>query len=268
MFNKKSTFKLVLPLLIAVAIVLISICIYRMTAPVVDINTIWVINLDKDKERLTNILGQQDRLPLPIQRWSAAYGKEENRRKIAAEDGVLEIISRSSNNDENKQSDKVLQRAGEIGCWLSHKRLLKHLSQQNYPPDYGHLICEDDVIVDPDFNKKWDGLKKNIPSDWEIIYFGIGGAHGDKISDGILKWKNDIRAANWGTFSYMIRQKSIKKVLGSMILMGGPIDVQYYKSLGHMNIYILTPNLINATEDLGSSIDDQEKRFRAVNPPR
>ena len=85
----------------------------------------------------------------------------------------------------------MLQRGGEIGCWLSHKRLLTHLSKQDYPENYGHLICEDDVIIDPNFIKKWDSLKTRIPSDWEIIYFGAGGIHGIKISEGILRWQND-----------------------------------------------------------------------------
>jgi len=224
------------------------------------IDTIWVINLDKDKARMENVLKQQNYLPVAVQRWKAAYGKEENRKQIMAE-GVQDIISRSPNNEENKKSDKVLLRAGEIGCWLSHKRLLTYLSKQDYPPNYGHLILEDDIKIDPDFIKKWNNVRHNVPDDWEMLYFGVGNFNGTKINNGVFKQKKvQSDFCNYGTYSYMVRHKSISKILEKLGYMIAPIDVQYYNLLDGMNIYILNPFLITATEDLGSSIDAQEKR--------
>lgn len=255
--------QLLLKILIILLVLFTLIFIYRVYfIQTPNINTAWVINLDKDTQRLEKIREQEKYLPVKFQRWTAAYGKEEDRFKIAETDGVGEIISRSVNNEENSKSNKVLQRGGEIGCWLSHKRLLTYLSKQDYPENYGHLICEDDVIIDRDFIRKWNTLKTNIPSDWEMIYIGVGGPHGEKIADGILRWKNDKGAGNWGTYAYLVRHKSIKKILKSLTLMAAPIDVQYYKMLGGTNIYILDPPLINPTEEFGSSIDSQEARFR------
>ena len=223
------------------------------------IHTMWVINLDKDTERLEGLMKQQPLLPVEIRRWSATYGKEEERSQVSKE-GVHEILSRSTDVEANKKSTKVLQRAGEIGCYLSHKRLLTYLSKRPYPPDYGHLICEDDIIIDKQFKAKWNSLKKRIPSDWDFIYFGCGQPHGDKISDGILRWKNDIHAGNFGTFAYLVRQRAIPKILEALHLMGAPIDVQYYRMLRNTNVYILEPSLIRATFDYESSINQQEQR--------
>jgi GR25 family glycosyltransferase involved in LPS biosynthesis len=258
MADKQLLFKILLILLSVLALIFIY-RVYFIQTP--DINTAWVINLDKDTQRLEKFREQETYLPVKFQRWAAAYGKEEDRINIAKMDGVEEIISRSANNEENSKSNKVLQRGGEIGCWLTHKRLLTYLSKQDYPENYGHLICEDDVIIDRDFIRKWNTLKTNIPSDWEMIYIGVGGPYGEKIADGILRWKNDKNAGNWGTYAYLVRHKSIKKILKSLTLMAAPIDVQYYKMLGGTNIYILNPPLIIATDEFGSSIDSQETRL-------
>jgi len=232
--------------------------IFEQKRPSID--DVWIINLDKDKERLEKLLEQQHQLPVPIKRWSASYGKEEDRFKIT-EEGVQEIISRSANAEENAKSRKVLSRAGEIGCWLSHKRLLTHLSLKNYGPDHGHLICEDDIIINKNFINEWNLVQKNIPTDWDIIYFGINDIHGTRINEGVLRWKNDVRISNMGTHSYMVRQKSIAKILDKLVLMGAPIDLQYYKMLGDLNIYILDPVLITTNSAFESSIDKQELRY-------
>lgn len=244
--------------IILVFILLIALLMYtKQTPPSID--TIWVINLDKDVERMTIIMEQNKYLPVQIQRWKAAYGKEEIRDDII-KDGVMDILSRSPNNEENEKSKKVLLRAGEIGCWLSHKRLLSYLSKQAYPANYGHLICEDDIIIDKQFTTKWNTIKLEIPSNWDIVYFGIGGVHGDRISKNVVRWKNDIEAANWGTHCYLVKNSSITKILDKLILMAAPIDVQYYKMLGNLNIYIVDPPLTLPSEEFKSSIDSQELR--------
>lgn len=249
---------------IILTLFLFSIYLYKSIDyinPIID--EIWVINLNKDTERMKSVLQQERYLPHKIQRWTAAYGKEEIREDIAMNDGVQTIISRSSDANENKKSDKVLNKAGEIGCWLSHKRLLKHLIKSNYPPNFGHLICEDDIKIPANFNERWDSISKTIPGDWDMVYLGIGGPHGDHINKHVIKWKNDKKeGANFRTHAYLVRHKSIGKILDKLALMAAPIDVQYYLMLGGLNIYIVDPELISPNEDdFKSSIDEQELRF-------
>jgi hypothetical protein len=223
------------------------------------IDTIWVVNLDKDVDRMEHIRSQQDRLPKPIQRWRGAYGKEEDREQIVRDDGVQLIITKSSVAEENKKSSKVLNKAGEVGCWLSHKRLLTHLHKGDYPPNFGHLICEDDMVVPHDFMVRWEKIRQTIPTDWDMIYLGVGGPHGDRINENVLRWRNDAEAGNWGTHGYMVRHRSIGLILDKLVLMGGPIDVQYYKMLGNLNIYIVNPDLILTEPAFESSIHIQQQ---------
>ena len=208
------------------------------------------------------IRSQQDRLPKPIQRWQAAYGKEEDREQIGMDDGVDTIITKSSDSEENKRSPKVLNKPGEVGCWLSHKRLLTHLHKGDYPPNFGHLICEDDIIVPHDFMAKWNKIRQTIPTDWDMIYFGARQIHGIRINENLLRWRNDKREfSNWGTYAYMVRHRSIGSILNKLERMSAPIDVQYYRMLGHMNIYIIDPELLPVNEtDFKSSIDIQQQR--------
>lgn len=224
------------------------------------IDDIWLINLEKDGDRLKSVRSQEHLLPQPIQRWEASYGKDLNRNELAKKDGVQTIISRSTDLDQNKQSNKVLSRAGEIGCWVSHKRLLRHLYSLSVSSSTGHLILEDDIVIPQDFIPRWNAISATIPTDWDIVYLGIGGIHGDRINENVVKWKNDKDDGNWGTFAYLVRHGSIGKILDTLTLMGGPIDVQYFKMLSHLNIYIVDPGLITVNSDFTSSIERQEMR--------
>jgi glycosyl transferase, family 25 len=242
-------------------IIVISLIIYYVFFTNVrpSIDEIWVINLDKDSDRLKHFLTQEPYLPTKIQRWKATYGKDED-RKVANKDGVHYIISRSNNSDENKANNKVISKPGEIGCWLSHKRLLTSLYRSNVPSNYGHLILEDDTVIPKDFNERWNKIRKTIPTDWDIVYLGINKMNGDRINDNVVRWKNDKSSGNWGTHAYLVRHKALKHILEKIEFMSAPIDVQYYNMLGALNIYIVDPPLITVNDEMESSIDQQQER--------
>ena len=207
------------------------------------IDDIWVINLDKDTARLQDMIGKQQYLPKPIQRWAATYGREEE-RDAAERDGVDAIIMARGSKEEMERSSKVLRVGGEVGCWLSHKRLIRHLATLNVGPDYGHLICEDDVVVPADFIRQWNIIRSSVPTDWDVVYLGINMAHGTRINSSVLKWKNDVELANLGTWAYLVRHRTLPKILAKMRHMFTPVDVQYYRTFGDLNVYILDPQLL------------------------
>lgn len=241
---------------------IIGLIVVALCSQTPSIDNIWVINLDKDSERLEHVKKQENLLPKPIKRWKAAYGKEEDRVEITKE-GVSTMLSKSCIFAENEKSSKVLNSPGEIGCWLSHKRLLTYLAKMNYPENTGHLICEDDIIVDTDFKNKWATISKNIPSDWEFVYFGIRKMHAVYVNPYVYKWKytDDNVKRNVGTHAYLIKQSAIPKLLERLRLMTGQIDTQLYDTLSGMNVYITNPLLIDSSETLESSIEIQQKRY-------
>lgn len=246
--------------IIIIGILLILLIYYIFSGTVrPSIDDIWVINLEKDKDKLQHIMKQQYRFPVNINRWVGTYGKDEDRIN-ADKDGVHFMFSRSDNADENNRSNNILSKPGEIGCWLSHKRLLRHLYKMIVPPNYGHLILEDDAVVQTDFSEKWDKIRKSIPTDWDIVYLGINKMVGDRLNEHVFRWRNDQSSGNWGCHGYLVRHRSLKHILEKIRFMTAPIDVQFYNMLGDLHIYIVDPPLITVNADLESSIDKQQKR--------
>ena len=58
---------------------------------------------------------------------------------------------------------------GALGCLLSHLNVLKDAKEKGYK---SILILEDDFLINNKFNEEYGKLVKNIPDDWDYIYFG------------------------------------------------------------------------------------------------
>jgi len=242
------------PVVIAVSILvvlLVAAYLLRSTPPQID--DIWFINLDKDTERMKFFMSHAAELPQPPKRWPGTHGKHEE-RDTAREDGVCTSLSKSMNKADNEKSSKVLHNPGVIGCWLSHKRLLKHLATLPVSSQFGHLIMEDDVHLVDNFVGKWEEVRHEIPSNWDMVYLGYGNLHGDPISPHVVRWRTDKASANWGTFGYLVRHGAIPYMLKQLTFMNSPIDTQYYRMFNDLNVYMLDPALVYADEHMVSTI--------------
>jgi GR25 family glycosyltransferase involved in LPS biosynthesis len=228
---------------------------YTQKRPSID--DIWIINLEKDVERFEHCMKMAPRLPKTPNRWVGTNGREEDRLS-ASVDGVSPLLTESTK-EESKKTNKILHSPGVIGCWLSHKRLLRHLQPLRVPNSYGHLIMEDDVNIPVDFQDQWNILRTRIPCDWDMVYLYTGGTYGEKIHNRILRWKNDKHtSANWGTVAYIVRHGAIPYILSNLQFMDSPIDNQFYRHLGKLNIYIVDPPLIT-TDGFESTIVTMNK---------
>jgi GR25 family glycosyltransferase involved in LPS biosynthesis len=237
---------------LGVFLVLVAVAYFiRPTPPCID--DLWVINLDKDTERLAQFQEEAKVLGLPIQRWAATHGKKEDRDK-AHSDGICTSMTKTENKEEHGTKTTITRTPGVFGCWLSHKRLLQHLATLNVSNSYGHLITEDDCEIPGDFMQKWAIVKQEIPSNWDFIYIGVDGKYGDKISPNVMRWRNDKPAGNWGTHAYLVRHGVIPHILKQLKFYNSPIDVQYYRMLGDLHIYIIDPPLVKQREGIPSSI--------------
>jgi len=217
----------------------------------ITISDIWVINLEKDKERWENIMKKSSSLKnVSITRWNATYGKDITRDQ-AKRGGVDETITKFDSKDKI-----VSTNAGEVGCWLSHKLLLEHLAKQNIPSNFGHLILEDDIDFNPEFIDKFKMIAKKIPQRWDIIYLSISGHIKNKeIAPNVLKATLNMNAGNYGTHAYMVRHGSISKILNQLKTMKYAIDIQYINSFDKLNVYIINPGIINLSNlNIKSSI--------------
>jgi hypothetical protein len=223
----------------------------RPTPPQID--DAWFINLDKDKERLAFFESHAEELPVRPQRWPGTYGKGED-RMAAWRDGVAFLWSTVPDEAENKRTSTILSRPGVLGAWLSHKRLLQLLASLPVPSSHGHLILEDDIHFVPDLKAKWEEVRHEVPSDWDIVYLGVGKENGVSVSPHVLRAQGDKRSANTGCFGYLVRHGFIPHMLKQLEYMNAPIDVQIYRMLTSQHIYIVTPHLVYADEHMVSTI--------------
>lgn len=208
---------------------------------------IWVINLDKDTERWVSIQADTQRIEGMVYRWPATYGKLLTQKELILE-GVGFAMTRSG---DGYKEDERLRNLGTIGCWLSHKRLLQHLANQPVASYAGHLIVEDDVAFPPDFlevRDAWHKVYSRIPTNWDIVYFGITNPQGESITPegDILRLKTlSEGGGNWGTHAYLVRHGSIaQKLLPALEWMTDAIDEQYNQYFSEWNVYAVDPNII------------------------
>jgi len=208
------------------------------------IKDVWIINLDKSKERWNTMLDQVKVLdPLPVNRWSATDGRALKEQDYI--DEKIPIIIRPEFTLASKQE----RRKGEIGCYLSHKKLMEFLGKKKFEDDDGHLILEDDVEIDKDTLEKWVNVSSKLNKDWDIFFFGIHDPVLKDPVDGISK-VTSIQSLH----SYMIHHKSIPKILELIKIMYDPIDEIIRWNSDKLNLYAIQPFTINQRKNYPSDI--------------
>ena len=237
-------------LIVGVCILILS---YVASLQRVTIDDVWFINLDRDVERREHYRKLEPLFGVPVRRWPATNGRDMTREEASRKYGITTAITRSNDAEENKKNPNILHQPGVYGCWISHKRLLTHLNTLPLSNSHGHLITEDDIAVPADFQSQWDTIRRSIPYNWDIVYLYIGKPHGDRIAPRVMRWRNDADSGNNGTVAYIVRHGALPKILKELRYMDSPIDVQFYRHFGSLNIYMVDPVLIS-TGEFDSSI--------------
>jgi GR25 family glycosyltransferase involved in LPS biosynthesis len=165
----------------------------------------YVINLDKRKDRLSNIT-------LPIE-WERFVGT-----------------------DGSNQFKEFGKLQGHIGCWDSHRRLLLHAKNNNYN---AVMILEDDVEFSINFKENLKTLLSELPDDWDLLYLG-GWNVGETIN-----YSKSLNVAKlvYTTHAYIIRDKFINTALESINSRKWKIDVLMSEALPKGNCFIANPSI-------------------------
>lgn len=93
-------------------------------------------------------------------------------------------IYNSSKAKQNSRYNKEMTK-GEIACSMGHKMILKDIIGNNFSKA---LILEDDVIVNPEGVLLFEKIIKELPTNWDILYFD----YHKNISKG---WKQIVKQA-------------------------------------------------------------------------
>ncbi len=117
--------------------------------------TTFVINLNKDTERMSFMAQQLDQIGIKYRRHAAVLGKEYKYTKEEY-DEVLSI-----------KTNGYTMLPGEIGCALSHAQVLQKIIEESIPYT---LVLEDDVLLPENFKAI---IEKEIISnkEWEYLLF-------------------------------------------------------------------------------------------------
>lgn len=168
-----------------------------------------------------------DRRPDRWQRMQAEFARHgiENVRRFPAVDGSA--IGLPADWDHT---------AGAYGCLLSHIAVVQEARE------LGHksvLIFEDDAVLDPEFEVKFSSFVEQVPSDWDMLYFGA--LHKDqpaRIRDHVHRIIN----AN-STFAYALKHTVYDAFLELNARAEHVLDVNAYQLQERFNCYCFMPNL-------------------------
>lgn len=175
---------------------------------------VYVIHCTKHTERLVNIEHHLKRLFPELKIWEGTYithSVDDVEKEMQVYAPELRIKNKN-----------IFKTVGELGCYLSHYSLLKHIKQQQSSSKYT-LIFEDDAMLKQDVTEIQEKLEK---VKFDIFYLGLNIHNkGANICDNIYSIDPGMLVP--GAHAYIINNASIDKIHQSILCPIGPIDYQY-----------------------------------------
>uniref|UniRef100_A0A6C0LA51 Uncharacterized protein n=1 Tax=viral metagenome TaxID=1070528 RepID=A0A6C0LA51_9ZZZZ len=121
------------------------------------IDTAWVINLDRRKDRMEKFLTNNEFLREKHMRFPAIDGT-----KLKLTPKIARLFASSHN---------ISWRKGVMGCAISHMTLWQKLLDDKKEINT-YLILEDDAVVNSELISLFNTMHEKLPADWDVIYLG------------------------------------------------------------------------------------------------
>lgn len=227
------------------------------------IDDVYVINLDRRKDRMEKLFANHPELELQVERISAVEGKKLQ---------LTPKIARMFKPHDFKWKKAIL------GCALSHLGLWWRLVNEK-PEINSYLILEDDVKFSPEWAAKWAQAAPHIPENYDIIYLGgilppnrdAFEQKKEKVNDyfsrvapnQIFGQQEPNRYFHWCAYAYVLSKQGAEKVIKLMNMHDGywtSADHMLCNHVENMNIYFLDPLVAGCYQD-----DDPVYRNSAFN---
>ena len=208
------------------------------------IDSVYVINMDKDTKRLAEIDAALRAVGIRYERFPAIDGS-----LISREANIAPTCVKFCTN-------------GMKGCALSHHAVWKKAIENG---DKTVMVMEDDAIIPDDINERIADVFARIPYDWDILYVGcrylcndredvakvgnfLAGTTPEKYDGEIKKVKGSI-----GSHAIIYKTEFLKKIINELIYTH--IDAQlvlWTKEFG-ANAYGLYPDLVKVDDSKAES---------------
>lgn len=182
-------------------------------------DAIYCINLDKRPQRWDD--AQQEFVKfniIDVERISGVDGSLLEESKVISQDGL--VVSK-----------------GDIGCSLSHLSVVKTAKKLNLN---NYIVFEDDVEFHPEFNSLFNEYIKQVPNDWDAIYFG--GSH--QVSP-IMVTENVAKLVKTYTTHAMIIKNTLYDSLIELWNKAEKVDISISQLQNEFNFYGFIPSLIS-----------------------
>lgn len=213
------------------------------------VDKVYVINLDKDRERMESIGNQLKGLGIEYTRFSAIKGANVRRSKYLSD--FCETFCTD----------------GMKGCAISHRLIWDDVVANNYKRV---LILEDDAVLSSNFNEEFERGWKQVPKDFDLFYLGCHFKCGDSnpVANLVTKVTNgdpkpvDTNilgvGGSWGTHGYIISNKCAKVFQNLTIDTHIDFQMEVWTRQFNLKSYSISP-LIVATDNAdnkGSNLAD------------
>ena len=152
-------------------------------------------------------------------------------------------VERFSAIDGNNLINNTKLLNGELGILETHIELIKKSKENNLK---NILIFEDDVYFSTDINKI-ENYIKNIPNNWDMIYFGGNHTYGSPLE----KIKENVYKLNYTVSLHCVALKStiFDEVLSILEKKEKQVDNYYTEIQKKYNCYGFYPNLAFQSKD-------------------
>lgn len=207
------------------------------------IDKIFIINLDKDIDRLKNSYEQLDFYNIKnYERYPAIYG---------ANLYNYELNSNTTN------IGKIIASNSMIGCGISHINIWKNIIKEKISKC---LILEDDFIFVDDFLNKFNNIINEAPIEYDIIFLTNNIIHNKNLKLYDINQHFYKQALISQTVGYIITLNGAKKILNYINKVSYHIDVELCISslLYNFNIISVKEPLIYQTFDTSNNTNDRE----------
>ena len=219
---------------------------------------IFLINLDKNSDRLASFDAQMKAHGLSCERISAVYGKELDPKEKARAVRMFRwwcAVGR-------------LPQDGEIGCALSHGLIYRKMSEERLPVA---CVFEDDALLGPDIKRVIDYVENVAdPNKPQVFLLSnhtrdhVDGLMGRKELDSASGQEVSLtpRAGDLGTEGYCLTLKAAENLLKTNYPLIVPCDGwSRFVRLGVIELCGVSPTMVSQNrEDFGSELEKRTRR--------
>lgn len=216
---------------------------------------VYVINLEKEKERLQAFDTQMKKNKIVYERFNAVEGV-----KVVKDERLTDYCNTFCTD-------------GMKGCALSHRTIWDTMVKNGYR---NVMICEDDAMIPDNFDSKFQMIYYQIPKDYDMLYLGclfgckddsplnklvtkISGYEPEDVNADVYKVKGTV-----GLHCYIISLEGAQKFVDKPITFHVDAQVMYWIKIYNYTSYAVNPLLVDSSQDNSSMSDTYPKLLNSL----